>query len=115
MLPLILALGGAALSAKQAQDEKKDARRMGDMDALIQSGKTAYSGFTGGPQGELKAMASGPSVMGNALAGGVAGYSQGQAFDMADAQRNAYAALLAGQKQNPQARVIPNNAYSVGR
>lgn len=112
MLPLILAAGSSILSAKNAQDQKKDLRRQSDMDALIQSGQTAYSGFRGGPAGQFSAGEGGPSVLGNALSGGIAGFSQGQGFQTANAQ-NAYSDILRQQmqqQQQPQGKMP--NAYS---
>ena len=107
MLPLVLALGSAALSAKQAQDQRKDARLAGDREATQSSLQSAYSGLTGAGPGKEFSYSAGPSVMGEALAGGVAGASQGQAFQNSAAQ-NAYMRLLAkqmggGQVAAPQA------------
>lgn len=108
MLPLILAGGGAIASAKQSQDKKKDVRLGSDRDALLASLQTAYSGFNGQAPGQLAAQEAGPSVFGAALGGGVAGYSQGQAFNQADTERDmlsAYASKLTGpqaQKTIPQ-------------
>lgn len=118
MLPLMLAGGGALLSAKQAQDQKQANRMGSDRDALMASLQTAYSGINGGPAGQLSAQAADPSVMGNALAGGVAGFSQGQAFGQADTQdkvNNAYAQML--QKQQPMAPnrlALPQRADRAG-
>ena len=97
MLPAILALGGSVLSAKQAQDERKSNRLGSDRDALLAANQTAYSGFTGGPAGHLAEQQHDPSVMGNALAGGVVGFSQGQAYNQAQSQdkmNNAYTDYL---------------------
>lgn len=97
MLPAILAGGGAILGAKQAQDQKQANRQASDRDALMGSLQTAYGGFTGQGPGTIHAQAADPSVMGNALSGGVAGFSQGQAVDQAagaDAVRQAELANL---------------------
>jgi hypothetical protein len=118
MLPLALALGGAAIGAKQAQDQRADSRRQADMNALMASGQTAYSGLTGAGPGKIEASSMGPSVMGGALSGGVAGYSQGQAIGQAQSQQglqNAYAELL--KKQAAQGSIgspvpMAGNPYS---
>lgn len=123
MIPLLMAAGMAAMQAKQAQDAKKQARQAGDTEALQSSAQTAYSGLTGfGPGGPVKYDA-GPNVMGQALAGGVAGYSQGQAFGDAAMQskynENAYKMLLDKQAQQQsgvpslgQGKALPATAYS---
>jgi hypothetical protein len=97
MLPLLLAAGGAALSAKQAKDQQAQANRQAISNALMESGKTAYSGFTGGPQGSPTGFTQGTSPLNAAFSGGVAGYSGGQAIGQASAQQNmnnAYADIL---------------------
>lgn len=102
-LPVILGAGMGLMSAKNAQDQKAGNRMASDRDALMASLQTAYSGLTGGPAGQLSAQAQDPSVMGNALAGGVAGFSQGQAFNQATTQdkvNNAYAEMLKPKPQN---------------
>lgn len=93
MLPILLALGTAAMSAKQAQDQKQSARLAGDRDALQSGLQSAYSGLTGAGVGKPFSYEAGPSVLGQGLAGGIAGAAQGQSFQNAAAQ-NAYMQLL---------------------
>jgi hypothetical protein len=89
MLPLILAGGGAAMGAYQAQRQAEEAKKAEHMNNALAILDTAYSPFVQSQGYKMQRMDRGPGLIGGAWQGGMSGFQTGQGINRQDAEIDA--------------------------